>query len=240
MDEKDFMKPIGNKSITQCIVDRLTQAIIDGELQPGDRIPTESELAQSLNVGRNTVREAIRVLVAYGVLEIRRPSGTFVCDTFKPVVFSPMLYSLIFKAKDSYDNLIELRRITENGTLQLLRQRGLRPEQKKELLRLAGRIETLVHEEPSNTDAIAAADRAFHDALARMTGNELVVDLNDIIVMLSYDSRCKTIEKIMQMGEGEYLIQTHYELLKQLSDGSVDELYQAIQNSYFFWKDAYK
>ena len=90
MDEKDFMKPIGNKSITQCIVDRLTQAIIDGELQPGDRIPTESELAQSLNVGRNTVREAIRVLVAYGVLEIRRPSGTFVCDTFKPVVFSPM------------------------------------------------------------------------------------------------------------------------------------------------------
>lgn len=240
MDSKEFMRPIGNKSVTQCIVDRITQAIVDGELKPGDKIPTEAELSKSLNVGRNTVREAVRVLIAYGVLEIRRPSGTFVCDTFKPIVFSPMLYSLIFKAKNSYDHLIELRRITENGTMQLLWQKGLSDEQKQYLRVCAEKIEKLVHCAPQDFEAIATADKEFHDALARMTNNELVIDLNNIIVMLTYDSRCKTIRKIMQMGEGEYLIKTHYELLEQLSGGSVDKLYQAIQNSYFFWKDAYK
>ena len=240
MADKDYMKPIGNKSIVQCIVDRITQAIIDGELKPGERIPTETELSQSLNVGRNTVREAIRILVAYGVLEIQRPRGTFVCNTFKPIIFHPMLYSLIFKSKESYDNLIELRRITENGTLQLLWQKGLSESQKQYLNNLAENIAFLVRSEPNNTDVIAKADKAFHDALAEMTQNELVIDLNDIIVRLTYDSRCKTIEKIVQMGESEYLIQTHFDLLKQLSGERIEDLYQAIQNSYFFWKDAYK
>lgn len=136
--------------------------------------------------------------------------------------------------------MIELRRITENGTLQLLWQKGVTPAQKRYLYTLAEMIEALVHNEPENIDAIVAADMGFHDALTKMTGNDLVIDLNDIIVKLTYDSRYKTIQKIMRMGESEHLIKTHFDLLEQLVNGSVDTLYQAIQNSYFFWKDAYK
>ena len=63
--KKRYLAPVSSKSVVQIIIDRLTGAIIEGELKPGDKIPTEPELAEELQVGRNSVREAIRILVAY-------------------------------------------------------------------------------------------------------------------------------------------------------------------------------
>ena len=99
MTASDFMKPIRMKSASDIVVERLTEAIIDGQINPGDKIPTEPELASSFCVGRNTVREAVRTLVAYGILEIRRPEGTFVCRTFKPQTINPLIYSMILQKK---------------------------------------------------------------------------------------------------------------------------------------------
>src|SRR3546814_9226587 len=55
-----------------------------GEWTPGMRIPTESQLSNSLGVGRNTVREAVRALVHTGVLEVRQGAGTFVLSSRDP------------------------------------------------------------------------------------------------------------------------------------------------------------
>ena len=55
------------------IINRVTDAIISGELQPGQKMPTENSLSEAMNVGRNSVREAIKVLEAMGVLNIRGP-----------------------------------------------------------------------------------------------------------------------------------------------------------------------
>lgn len=72
-----MFKKIKNKSVVQTVVDSITKAIINGELRPGDKIPTEMELAESFGVGRNSIREAIKILVYYGILEIRSAEGTF-------------------------------------------------------------------------------------------------------------------------------------------------------------------
>ena len=58
-----MFKKIKNKSVVQTVVDSITKAIIAGELKPGDKIPTELELAESFGVGRNSIREAIKILV---------------------------------------------------------------------------------------------------------------------------------------------------------------------------------
>ena len=55
-----MFKKIKNKSVVQTVVDSITKAIISGELKPGDKIPTEMELAESFGVGRNSIREAIK------------------------------------------------------------------------------------------------------------------------------------------------------------------------------------
>ena len=73
MEKTSFLKEsVGGQSIVNKIVDNITNAIINGELNPGDKIPTEAELSESMGVGRNSVREAIKVLEAYGVVHIKR------------------------------------------------------------------------------------------------------------------------------------------------------------------------
>ena len=85
MSGEGMFKKIKNKSVVQTVVDSITKAIINGELRPGDKIPTEMELADSFGVGRNSIREAIKILVYYGILEIRRAEGTFVCNGFNKI-----------------------------------------------------------------------------------------------------------------------------------------------------------
>ena len=58
--------------------DILTMITIEKRFAPGDQLPNENDLSQELGISRTTLREAIRILAAHGVLEIRRGKGTFV------------------------------------------------------------------------------------------------------------------------------------------------------------------
>ena len=107
---------LSNNTVQQ-IIDAFTEQLIGGQIKPGDQIPTEVELAERFGVARNTVREAVKILVAMGVLEIRRPVGTFVCSGFTEAMISPMLYGVILGRGDSYNELLELREIMETGSM---------------------------------------------------------------------------------------------------------------------------
>ncbi|MDV2079146.1 FadR/GntR family transcriptional regulator [Marinobacter xestospongiae] len=65
-------------SLVDHAIETLRGAIEQGEWQVGDRLPVESELSESLGISRNTVREAVRVLVHVGMLETRQGDGTYV------------------------------------------------------------------------------------------------------------------------------------------------------------------
>lgn len=78
------LQAAGRKSLVDSVVDQLRDQLADGEWSVGDRIPTEHVLADQLGVGRNTVREAVRVLVHAGLLESRQGNGTFVRSTADP------------------------------------------------------------------------------------------------------------------------------------------------------------
>ena len=73
MQNDGMFKKIKSKSVVQTVVDSITKAIIAGDLKPGDKIPTEMELAESFGVGRNSIREAIKILVYYGVHSAPEP-----------------------------------------------------------------------------------------------------------------------------------------------------------------------
>ena len=109
MEKTSFLKePVGGQSVVNKIVDNITNAIINGELNPGDKIPTEAELSESMGAGRNSVREAIKVLEAYGVVHIKRAEGTFVSQEYDSRMIYPVLYGIILQ-KDSTSQIVELR-----------------------------------------------------------------------------------------------------------------------------------
>ncbi|UZJ30396.1 FadR/GntR family transcriptional regulator [Streptomyces endophytica] len=78
------LQAAGRRSLVDTVVDALRAQLTAGEWPVGSRIPTEHALAEQLQVGRNTVREAVRVLVHAGMLRSRQGEGTFVVSTADP------------------------------------------------------------------------------------------------------------------------------------------------------------
>lgn len=194
--KKRYLAPVSSKSVVQIIIDRLTGAIIEGELKPGDKIPNGTQnLQNELQVGRNSVREAIRILVAYGVLEIRRPEGTFVCNGFSTQIINPMIYQVILQKEGSYDDLIGLRKIIENGIMTLLMEQRMSAESYKAISKSCDKLLKELKREPEDVEKILEADIEFHKKVAEATENSLVMVVHDVIIQLTRASRKKTIRE---------------------------------------------
>ena len=84
MSNLDFagsLKPLNREPISASILNMITESILSGRLKPGDKLPTELELSNKLNVSRNSVREAIKMLSSLGVIEVKRGAGTFITQS---------------------------------------------------------------------------------------------------------------------------------------------------------------
>lgn len=238
--EKNYLKPINAKSMVQIVIDRITGAIIDGELKPGDKIPTENELCELFNVSKSTVREAVRILVAYGVLEIKRAEGTYVCNAISPQVISPAIYQIILQKSNCYDELIGLRRIIEDGIMRMLMDMELSEQTWAQIDARCSELIAELQKDPPDVQKIADADISFHEELAKATNNSLVLVVHDVVIQLTRESRYHTIESVLANGDKQYLIDTHKTLVQKLRGDNVAEMYQALTDSYFYWKDIYR
>ena len=94
-----------NKMLSQSVADNILSMItIEKRFSVGDKLPNELDLSEELNVSRTTLREAIRILVAYDILEIQRGKGTFVTENAlkQPQDLAP-LSDIKVNAKDLYE-----------------------------------------------------------------------------------------------------------------------------------------
>jgi GntR family transcriptional regulator, transcriptional repressor for pyruvate dehydrogenase complex len=121
----DMFSPVNVDRVSQVIVDQIKALIRDGRLQPGDRLPSERELCQRFGVSRVTVREALRVLEATGLLTIRvgAHGGAFL-TTPSTERLSEGLADLISVSTLTAANVTEARIIVELGILPLAVERA--------------------------------------------------------------------------------------------------------------------
>lgn len=236
----EYLAPIQAKSVVDRVVSRLTSAIMSGELKPGMKIPTESDLGKSFGVGRNTVREAVRTLVAYGILEVRRADGTYVCDGFSPNILNPMLYGIILQKESAHLELVDLRKLLDNGILQQLFYTKLPQETWDRLGAIQDDLEEYLSLGENDIAVIAKKDIAFHQELAAATGNVAVITLYDSIVKITEDFLYKTIETILQHDAVAYFSESHRNIMEKLSGNRLDELYERVEWSYQYWYMTFK
>lgn len=165
---------MNNKMLSQSIADTLLSMItIEKRFSAGDKLPNENELSEELNVSRTTLREAIRILVAYNVLEIQRGKGTFVTQAaFEQQSNFGQLADIKVNAKDLY----EMRLIFEPEAAYLAAIRGTDAEIKR-ILDLGGRIEQEIKSGQDRTDN----EHLFHKAIAQATHNEFMNQLMPIL-----------------------------------------------------------
>lgn len=108
-----WLTPIPNKRMSKIVTDKITEALATGEIKPGDYLPSEGQLAKSLNVGKSSVREAIKMLEAIGVVEIIRGNGSRVKSQIDAEALSPLTYQLLLQSHTSHSNLVQFRQTIE-------------------------------------------------------------------------------------------------------------------------------
>ncbi len=198
MNLHDSVPNIGRKPISSLIVDLITNYLLSGELKPGDKLPTEMALAQKLGVGRNSVREALKMLSSIGVLDVHKGAGTFIAKTMKTSILNPLILSLVFEQGASKD-LIELRLLLEIGSAEL----ALPKITEKDLQRLEELTMDLKKEgerRKRNPKKLLEIDLAFHMELHRMTGNKLLFKLVEPIYTIFFSSIEKSVEGAPQLA----------------------------------------
>ena len=163
-----------NKMLSQSIADNILSMItIEKRFSVGDKLPNELNLSEELGVSRTTLREAIRTLVAYDILEIRRGKGTFVTEkALKQPQELEQLSAMKVNAKDLY----EMRLIFEPEAAYFAAMRGTDTEIKR-ILDYGKKIEHKI----KNGEDRTKEEHAFHKAIAQATHNEFMNKLMPIL-----------------------------------------------------------
>ena len=232
MQTISYLKKVSSESVVQQVINALTDAMINRELRPGDKIPTEAEMAENMGVGRNSIREAIKILVYLGVLEIRRAEGTFVCEGFSESMIDPMIYGIILDKEDSYENLMELREMIEVGVLQLAMAK-VQEEELKSLKEKLGHMKTAIEAGSENVENAFWADNEFHDARCNIGKNPLVNKINQVVRVLTYSMRFTTVETMIKTGRGQELYEAHQKIYEMIENKVTDNLNMAVRKTYF-------
>ena len=150
-------------SLAEQVADQINQVIIDQNINAGEKLPNEFELAARLNVGRGTIREAVKLLVARNCLEIRRGKGTFVVE--KPgQIEDPLGFAYVKDKITLAVDLMELRLQLEPWVAQLAAQR-IEETEKDTLRQLCEQVE---HKIRTGEDH-GPADKEFHACVAIRT-----------------------------------------------------------------------
>lgn len=159
------------------IVRQIRDAIRDGRLAPGQKLPPERELGESFGVGRGVVREAIKVLAAMGLVEPRQGSGTFVRPEPIPSVERALVLS-VQPEEHSLARLFEFRRRLEGLAAHAAARR--RDDRQAETI-LAEAAATERAAETDDGDAFARFDGRFHAAVYAAADNPyLLVSLGAV------------------------------------------------------------
>ncbi|WP_378953924.1 FadR/GntR family transcriptional regulator [Pelosinus sp. sgz500959] len=240
-----MFKPVKIKKIYEEVIEQVKKLIIDGKLQPGDKLLSERELAEKLGVSRASIREAFSALEMMGILTIRPGEGSFVRQVSYEGMFEPLSFLLQVDI-DNVMQLLEVRKILEVEIATLAATRAT-PED-IELIRHA--LNNMVDE--VNVGEIGdIADAEFHFAVVKAAHNPILMTLINTISELMantvrfsrrkifmvenmptmlYDSHCLIFQAIVnkEPKKAGSLMYDHLTMVEnimlQLKSGGVTEL----------------
>jgi GntR family transcriptional regulator, transcriptional repressor for pyruvate dehydrogenase complex len=171
-------------------VARQLERMILKKLHPGDKLPSERELAESLGVSRSSIRDAIRSLELVGLVEPRQGSGTVVREISADTVMNPLTNVLRHKV-ELVTELIDFRKMLEPPLAGRAATHGSEEELEE--------MEDILHRQEAKFRAGELAieeDSEFHYAIAMASGNSVVLKILDFVMDLLRETRERSLQTV--------------------------------------------
>jgi GntR family transcriptional repressor for pyruvate dehydrogenase complex len=181
-------QPVRRTRVYEAVAAQIQKQIADGTLRPGDRLPSERELAEAFGVSRASVRDAIRVLELAGLVVPRQGEGTVVRELTHDSVVSPLASALV-RRKDLLADLLDVRRIIEPALAHRAAERATDDDIQamEEILQRQG---AKVRKGEPGIDE----DTAFHYRLATAARNQVILKVMDVLMDLLREGRARALQ----------------------------------------------
>jgi GntR family transcriptional repressor for pyruvate dehydrogenase complex len=168
---------IERKDVTSGIIDSILKMISEGDLYPGDKLPSQRKLAKLMNVSLASLREGLYSLQAMGVLDMRHGAGTFVSNNALNPGEKLIELSLLLGGLD-IRMFFEAREVIEPGLASLAAEHGTDRQIEKLMQTLEEQQKAF---DSSDEDHLHDLDLAFHQQIADMANNNFLFQINDIL-----------------------------------------------------------
>ena len=138
-----------HKELHNTIIAKIRDLILNKNLEPGDKLPSERMLSEKFEVSRNNIREAIQKLEFYGILKSKPQSGTFVAD-IGPVAMKGMMKDILALEDPDFKSLVETRILLELKTVRLAAKRRT----EEDLAKMEAALESYKEKVLNNEEAV--------------------------------------------------------------------------------------
>ena len=185
---KSEFEAVKKTKVYEKVAEQIQRLIRDGLLKPGDKLPPERELAETFQVSRSSLRDAIRVLELMGMVEARQGEGTVVREPSGEAVASPLTAALL-QQREFVSELLELRGMIEPT----LAARAATHADADDLAHL-GDILRRQKEKVDGGELAIEEDSEFHYSIARASNNKVVLRVVDVFMDLLRESRKQALQ----------------------------------------------
>ena len=208
------------------VVDYIKQEIRNGNLKIGSKLPPERVLAEQLGVGRNSVREALRILEIIGATTSTQGAGHFISGNFEISLAETMSIMFLLKGM-SFQQISQLRYALEKQAFALTVANACEKDL-DDLRSIIARLDTGVSEEEN-----VLLDKQLHYTIARASGNMLFVDilnaLSDVMDLFIADLR---IDIMSEAHRKEALFGTHRRIVEAIVNRDLTSGFEAIDEHF--------
>jgi GntR family transcriptional repressor for pyruvate dehydrogenase complex len=170
---------LGQEALYKRIAAHVRGLIETRELQPGERLPSERDLARMLRVSRIPVREAMRTLAAQGLIEIRHGQGTFVAPRALDAAVRELAGALLHQ-RHTFEELFGVRRLLEPASAQWAATRAAPADVERQRHALAG-FEAACAADPVDFETIGDHDAQLHLEIAACAANRVLLRIMQAI-----------------------------------------------------------
>lgn len=214
------IKKIKYHRVYEDVIEQIENLILEGNLSPGDALPTERELAQAFGISRGTLREAFRILEREGLIDARPGGGRYLSKALTKVEDKTRIMDNIERA--TIIELLEARVIFEAGIVELAAKRATAEDiaEIEAAFVKWGEID-LDGEDRTNPD------QAFHLSIAKATHNVVLVNL----IELHMDLLQRTLNKTVKIpGRKEEVYEEHLSILQAIKEKDPVKAKEALLN----------
>ncbi len=210
------LQPVQTKRASEEIYNQIRQLILDGEIHPGERLPSERKMMEMMHRSRPTIREAMRMLEREGYIKIYSGSSGAVVQEINVDNAVQSLETIIQMKHLSIENILEYRRQTENEAARLAAARRTEEDLEK-MKEIIQRAETAI----GNPEEFMACDMEFHVAVAEASQNSMY----SIMLQVCRNVLGESLTEILNQGK-KSTQKVRYELILDVHK----KIYIAVKN----------